>query len=126
MSIYSNASIFLVLEKLPISMKLIVIKWKPISIVLLLLLMLSMPYFFAGSFDVSDREIMRLIIEARRHTLQSLHPIILIAANIRFIEKPILCHPMKEEMSGKSMGDYLERSRMFMLGFGYLLVAFSA
>ncbi|TYH32979.1 hypothetical protein ES332_D13G027400v1 [Gossypium tomentosum] len=120
MSIYSNASIFLVLEKLPISMKLIVIKWKPISIVLLLLLMLSMPYFFA------DREIMRLIIEARRHTLQSLHPIILIAANIRFIEKPILCHPMKEEMSGKSMGDYLERSRMFMLGFGYLLVAFSA
>ncbi|KAK8258987.1 hypothetical protein V6Z11_D13G027400 [Gossypium hirsutum] len=32
-------------------MKLIVIKWKPISIVLLLLLMLSMPYFFA------DREI---------------------------------------------------------------------
>ncbi|XP_012464223.1 uncharacterized protein LOC105783364 [Gossypium raimondii] len=57
MSIYSNASIFLVLEKLPISMKLIVIKWKPISIVLLLLLMLSMPCFFAGSFDVSDREI---------------------------------------------------------------------
>ncbi|MFQ6649140.1 hypothetical protein Gotur_022212 [Gossypium turneri] len=79
MSIYSNASIFLVLEKLPISMKLFVIKWKPISIVLLLLLMLSMPYFFAGKF-----------------------------------------------LSGKSMGDYLERSRMFMLGFGYLLVAFSS
>ncbi|KAB2047158.1 hypothetical protein ERO13_A13G025100v2 [Gossypium hirsutum] len=58
MNIYSNASIFLVLEKLPISMKLIVIKWKPTFIVLLLLLlMLSMPYFFAGSFDVADREV---------------------------------------------------------------------
>ncbi|MBA0751358.1 hypothetical protein Gogos_000288, partial [Gossypium gossypioides] len=40
---------------------------------------------------------MRLIIEARRHTLQSLHPIILIAAGIQFIGKPILCHPMKKE-----------------------------
>ncbi|KAG8473731.1 hypothetical protein CXB51_035940 [Gossypium anomalum] len=59
MNIYSNASIFLVLEKLPISMKLIVTKWKPTSIVLLLLLllMLSMPYIFAGSFDVADREV---------------------------------------------------------------------
>ncbi|KAK8546323.1 hypothetical protein V6N13_067543 [Hibiscus sabdariffa] len=35
----------------------IVIKWRPISIILLLLLMLSMPCFSAGSFGVLYKEI---------------------------------------------------------------------
>ncbi|KAE8702499.1 PLAC8 family protein isoform 1 [Hibiscus syriacus] len=35
----------------------IVTKWRPVSIILLLLLMLSMPCFSAGGFGVSDNEV---------------------------------------------------------------------
>ncbi|XWS55791.1 hypothetical protein CRYUN_Cryun09bG0031100 [Craigia yunnanensis] len=38
-------------------MELIVIKSRPIFIILLLLLLLSIPYFSTGSLDVSDREV---------------------------------------------------------------------
>ncbi|XWS43618.1 hypothetical protein CRYUN_Cryun16bG0119400 [Craigia yunnanensis] len=38
-------------------MELIIIQSRPISIILLLLLLLSIPYFSTGSLDVSDKEV---------------------------------------------------------------------
>ncbi|XVE96741.1 hypothetical protein REPUB_Repub02eG0248800 [Reevesia pubescens] len=38
-------------------MELIIIKLRPISIIFLLLLLLSIPYFSTGNLDVSDKEV---------------------------------------------------------------------